>query len=386
MTRAHVVLAAAALAAAPSALPAQGPVRVRTGGFYERYALDAGLAFDHMSEIAVPVSLDFTLGRFANVSLSSGWVSIQLDSGATSRKLSGALDTEIRFGFNVVPGRLILLVTGSVPTGIKSVAESNIAVLGALASDVVGFAVPSVGSGGNVGGGLVGALPLGRFALGLGATYTYALSYEPIVGNTREIRPGAELRARAGIEGPLGRTTYLRVTSVMALRSKDLFADSTQNGVGTRFIGYLELAQGFGNAQLTVYGYDVLRGSPQLEPTAIGKAVLPKGNLVVTGLRFALPVTRSFSIVPRTELRFSSQAPGSFQDADNNPATPPTYVQGAMAKAGNSIRFGLDARQRFSDAFAGVLSGGYLTGNVRPLAADVGVSGYRFGLVLEVTP
>jgi hypothetical protein len=377
MTRSRLVFAAAALSVLPSALPAQD-VRIRTAGFYERYAFDPGLGFSHASEIAVPISVDFALGRFANVSLSSGWVSIQLDTAGGSQKLSGALDTEVRFGFNLVPGRLIALLTGAVPTGVKSVDQAEVSVLAALASDVVGFAAPSIGSGGNVGGGLVGALPLGRFALGLGATYTYSLSYEPIVGSTTEIRPGAEIRGRLGIEGPLGRTTYLRVTSVLALRSKDVFADSTQNGVGTRFIGYVELMQGFGNAQLTVYGYDVLRGSPQLEPTAVGKAVLPKGNLMVGGLRFSLPVSRSFTVVPRTEFRYSQAAPGTFQNG--------AYVQGPMAKAGTSVRFGLDARQRFSDAFAAVLSGGYLTGNVRPAATDVGLSGYRFGLVLEVTP
>jgi hypothetical protein len=379
MTRATwLLIVGAAAAAAPAALPAQGPIRIRTAGFYERYSFDAGLPYDAVSEIAVPVSIDAPLGRYATLSLSSGYLSIDLDTTGGSLKLSGALDTEVRFGVNVVPGRLIVLATGSLPTGLKSVEQGDVAILGALASDVIGFAVPSVGTGGSVGGGLVGAVPLGRFALGLGATYNYALSYEPLVGDTREIRPGAEFRGRAGLEGPLGRTTYLRVTSVLAFRSKDSFADSTQNGVGTRFIGYVELAQGLGNSQLTIYGYDVLRASPQLEPTAVGKAILPKGNLLVGGLRFTLPVTQRFTIVPRTEFRYSSQATSSWENG--------TFVQGSTRKAGNSLRFGVDARQRFTDAVALVLNGGYLTGNVRPAATDVGVSGFRLGLLLEVSP
>jgi hypothetical protein len=376
MTRPNLLLlAAAALAATPLGLHAQGPVRVRTAGFYERYTFDRGLGYGHISEVAVPVSVDVMLGRFANLALSSGFVSIELqDTAGAAQELSGALDTELRFGVNVVPGRLIMLVSGSLPTGVKSVELEEVAVLAALATDVVGFAVPSVGSGGAVGGGVVGAVPLGRFALGLGVNYSYSLSYEPIVGDVREIRPGAELRGRAGVEGPLGRNTYLRVTTVVARRAKDRFADSTQNAVGTRLIGYAELAQGFGDTQLTLYGYDVYRGSPQVEPTAIGKAILPKGNLIVGGARLSLPVTQRFTIVPRTEFRYSSQATGSFENG--------AFVQGPMEKAGTSLRFGLDARQRLTDAVGLVVSGGFLTGSI----AEIGLSGYRFGLLLDIAP
>jgi hypothetical protein len=288
---------------------------------------------------------------------------------------------------NVVPGRLIAIVSGAVPTGVKSVDQQEVSILAALASDVIGFAVPSIGSGGTVGGGLVAAVPVGRFALGLGATYTYPLSYQPLVGSSDEIRPGAEIRGRAGLEGPLGRTTYLRVATVVARRSKDEFGGATQNGVGTRVIGYLELAQGFGNTQLTIYGYDVYRGSPQLEATAVGQAILAKGNLIAGGLRFSLPVTARLSIVPRAEFRYSTQAPGSFTDTSNPPdGTPDTFVQGPMEKAGSSLRFGLDARQRLADAVAVVLNGGFLTGNISQSGTDIGLSGFRFGLLLEVTP
>jgi hypothetical protein len=382
MTRATVLLLAGAAAVLPSVSAAQGlPVRARTAGFYERYSFDSGRK---ISEVAVPVSLDVTLGRFGNLALSSGYVSIELDSAGAQETLAGVLDTELRLGFNVVPGRLIALMTGTLPTGLKSVDTSQVAVIGALASDVVGFAVSSVGTGGTVGGGLVGAVPLGRWAIGLGANYSYALSYEPVVGDSREIRPGAEIRGRVGVEGPLGRTTYLRVTTVVARRGKDLYADTTQNGIGTRFIGYLELAQGFGNSQLTLYGYDVYRGSPQLEPTVAGRALLPKGNLVVGGLRFSLPVTQSLTIVPRAEVRISSLAPSQVENG--------VLVQQQMRNAGQSVRFGMDVRQRLTNAAALVVTGSYLSGKFRGrtasggLATFDGLSGYRFGLVLDVTP
>jgi hypothetical protein len=381
MRRASPVVLAAAALAAGSLLEAQVPVRVRGGGFYESYSFDPGLPFRSVSEVALPLTIDVGLGRYANLTLSSGYVSVNLenaDSAAPDRTLSGALDTELRVGVNVIPGRLIMLVSGALPTGIKSVEEEELTVLAALASDVVGFAVPSVGSGGTVGGGVVGAVPVGRFALGLGATYTYSLSYQPVVGQTDEIRPAAEIRARAGIEGPLGRTTYLRVATVVARRGKDEFGGAAQNGVGMRFIGYGELVQGFGNLQLTLYGYDVFRGSPQLEATAVGQAVLPKGNLAVGGLRFSLPVGRTTTVLPRAEFRYSSQAQGGYDSTGR-------FVQGPMEKAGTSWRFGVDLRQLLTDGIAVVASGGALTGNIAQAATDIGLSGYRFGLLLEVT-
>jgi hypothetical protein len=376
-----VVLAVAALAAAAAPLVGQVPVRVRGGGFYESYSFDPGLPFRSVSEVALPLAVDVGLGRYATLTLSSGFVSINLesaDTAAADQTLSGALDTELRLGVNVIPGRLILLASGALPTGIKSVEEQELTILAALTSDIVGFSVPSVGSGGTLGGGVVGAIPVGRFALGLGATFTHSLAYQPVVGQTDEIKPAAEIRGRAGIEGPLGRTTYLRVATVVARRGKDEFAGAAQNGVGMRFIGYGEVAQGLGNMQLTLYGYDVYRGSPQLEATAIGQAILPKGNLIVGGLRFSLPVTRTTTILPRAEFRYSSQAQGGFDSTD-------AFVQGPMEKAGTSWRFGVDLRQHLAGPFAMVASGGVLTGNIVQAGTDIGLSGYRFGLLLEVT-
>lgn len=392
MTRPRSLLvAAAALAVAPAALGAQGRVWVHAAGFYESYSFDPGLPFRSVSEFAVPVGVDVSLGRYATVTLSSGFVSIDLESvdptQLADQTLSGALDTELRLAVNVIPGRLVLLVNGAVPTGIESVDEAELAILGALSSDLVGFAVPTVGSGGALGGGLVGAVPLGRFALGLGATYHQPLSYQPVAGEAEEVRPGGEIRGRAGLEGPLGRTTYLRIAGVYARRAKDEFGGSTQNGVGARLIGYAELVQGFGNTQLTVYGYDVYRGSPQLEATAFGQAVLPKGNLAVGGLRFSLPVTRSLTVAPRAEFRYSAQAPGSFEDTSQPPdGVPDAYVQGPVTKAGTSLRFGMDVRQQVAPVFAVRLSGGGLTGNVVSGDTEIGLSGYRLGLVLEITP
>jgi hypothetical protein len=122
--------------------------------------------------------------------------------------------------------------------------------------------------------------------------------------------------------------------------------------------------------QLTVYGFDVYRGQPSIEGTALGPALLPKGNLIAAGFRHAIPVSRSFSVAPRAEWRMSTSA-----DTDGS----------RLTKAGSSIRIGLDARQTFSPGLALALFGSGLFGDIRPPGgADIPVSGWRAGLMFNV--
>jgi hypothetical protein len=371
MTARRVVLVLVAAAAAfPANAAAQLRTQVRASGVYETYGFDPGLAFTRVSELSIPVGVGLSFGRLADVMVSSGYVSLSLTgSGLPNQSVSGMLDTEVRVGFNLIPGKLIFVTNGAIPTGVKPAVNEELSILGAMSSDVIGFAVPSLGTGGKVGGGLVGAVPLGRFALGIGATYSYPFEYQPIGGNASRLQPGSDIRGRLGIEGPLARKTFLRLAGVVGMRSKDTFGGEVQNGVGARFIGYLALMQGLGTTQLTVYAFDVYRGSPSLEGTGTGLAKLPKGNLIVGGLRHTIPVGRSFSVAPRVEYRLSAAA---------------DTVGAALSKAGSSWRLGVDLRKALVPGMTAVLYGSGLFGNVRLSGFDIPLSGWRAGLVLEV--
>lgn len=368
--RAWVTVAAALLAVAPGAAQAQLRTTVRAQTIVESYAFDPGLGYSKVVEFAVPVGIDLAFGRRVNVTLSSGYVSLEVQPDADFAGVHGMIDTQARIGINLIPGRLITVITGSVPTGIK-VDRDQAAVLGPIASDVIGFAIPGLGSGGSVGGGLIGALPVGRYAVGLGATYSYGFTYRPFQNDDVELVPGSELRARLGIEGPLARTTYLRVATVFSSRARDEFAGAVQPGIGQRVVGYAELVQGLGRMQLTLYGFDVYRGKPAVEGTLVGPAVLPKGNLIAAGFRHLIPVTRQFSVAPRAEWRMSTQA----DEATGS----------GLKKAGSSLRIGFDARQTFSPGATLSLFGSGLFGSIRPGGgADVPLSGWRAGLMFSV--
>lgn len=368
--RAAVPIGAALLVVAAGSAGAQVRTTVRAQTLVESYSFDPGLPYSKVIEFAVPVGIDLSFGRRVDVTLSSGYVSVDLRPDSAFAWVSGMIDTEARIGFNIIPGRFVAVLRGSIPTGTK-VDSTQASVLAPIASDIIGFAIPTLGGGGSLGGGFVGAVPVGRYAVGLGATYSYGFTYEPFQNSAVELVPGSEFRARLGLEGPLARTTYMRVAGVFATRAKDEFGGLKQPGIGQRYIGYAEIVQGIGRMQLTVYGFDVYRGKPSVEGTSLGPAILPKGNLLAAGFRHAIPVTRSFSVAPRAEWRISTSAD--------------TTAGASLKKAGSSIRVGLDARQAFSPGVSLALFGSGLFGDIRPAGGvDIPLSGWRAGVLFSV--
>jgi hypothetical protein len=341
------VLVLIALCAAPAA--AQTRTQVRVTPIFENYSFDAGLAFSSVSEFTVPVGIDMQLGRLGALAISTGFARVSLTSTDKTQlpdqQVSGLLDTELRLAHELVPGK--------------------------LSSDVIGFSAASLGSGGNVGGGLIGAIPLGGWAVGLGATYKLPLSYQPVVGRTDALKPGAEVRFRGGLEGALGRTTYLRVATIYARTSKDEVGGVTLNGVGNRLISYASVSQGFGNHQLTFYGFDVLRGDPQAEATALGAAILPKGNLVAAGARGAFRLDPAMTLSPNFEVRYSAAA------ADTASST--------LERLGRSLRVGADLRRDDGNT-ATELRLGYVSGYVVQAGTPINLNGWRGALVVELHP
>ncbi|NIM48100.1 MAG: hypothetical protein GTN78_00705 [Gemmatimonadales bacterium] len=371
------VLATLLAAALTGELVGQNRIVARTAVLIEGYTFDSGLVYDKISEFTVPVSVSIPVGRLASVTLSGGYVSVDLTSADATlladQAISGMLDTEVRVTLNVVPGRLLLIGTGAIPSGIKTVQQDELSILGALSSDLIGFSTSTVGTGGNVGGGFVGALPLGRYALGVGASYKQPLSYQPVSGRDSLLRQGGELRLRAGLEGPLARRTYLRFAGIYAARQKDQLGGQTKHGVGNRIIGYLALSQGLGSAMsVTLYGFDVFRSNPQIEPTALGAAILPRGNLLALGGRLAFALGRRTSFTPHAEYRISAIA------VDTSDTT--------LRRAGSTVRMGAELRHGFGWRTAVVLQGSGVFGNVVQAGRDINLRGFRAALKLELIP
>lgn len=351
-------------------------VRVQTSYFAEAYNFDPGLSFKRVEQYTWPVGISASFGRYADLAISTGYVVIHLESAVpnqlSDQRLAGALDTEIRLSYNVIPGQLVIFGTGKIPTGIQTVEQQELSILGAIASDLISFTATTLGSGGVVGGGFAGAMPVGSFALGVSGTFTNPLSYTPVVGDADALKPGAEVRLRAGLEGSLGRRTYLRTAVIWSSRRQDAVGAQTQNGIGNRIIGYASVSHGLGPGQAVVYGFDVFRATPTLEPGLAGAAVLPRGNLIAVGGRYDWPVMGGVSLAPRVEFRLSAAA---------RSASDPR-----LRLLGQSVRFGVDVRKQLGRQFTVAVQGDGVTGFVVQSGEHIGFDGFRVSLQGEWRP
>jgi len=357
---------------------ARAQVRVESAVLFESYDFGGGFAvggspeISAVSQISVPFTLAVPLGRRAALTASGGFVRAEVtpaEGNDAIEPVTGLTDTEFRLEVQLVPDRLLVIATGAAPTGQGSLEASQTAVLTVLVRDVLGFSTRNLGSGGNYGGGLAGAVQAGTMALGFAGTYTQFGSYEPVTGTDRQLAPAGELRLRAGLEGPVSGTGYIRAAGIFTHRGVDRINGEAVLESSSRFATYLSYDGRVGNGGFLAYAYDLYRAGAQLE----GAVLLPKANLLAAGLQLTLALGRTTRLLPRVEFRRSDQAGGT---ADQ------------LEKFGTSFRFGADLRQRVAEGATLVLEANALTGDVvselATGAGGIGVSGYRVGAHLEI--
>lgn len=362
----------------PQAARAGAQVRVESAVLYESYSFGDGFAIggspelSGVSQLSVPFTVALPLGARASLTASGGFVRTELkasDPGEAIGPVTGLTDTQLRLEVALVPGRLLLFATGAAPTGQSSVDARQTGVLTVLVRDVLGFSTRTLGSGGNYGGGLAGAVQAGSMAFGFAGAYTQFGSFEPIDGADRTLAPAGELRLRAGLEGPVGSGGYVRAAGIFARRGRDEINGQVVVEPSSRVASYLSYDGRVGNGGFLLYAYDLYRAGASLE----GATLLPKSNLLAAGLQLTLAVARDTRLQPRVELRRTDQAIGDGE---------------ALDELGTSLRIGADLRQRLGDGVTVVLEGNGLTGSVvsvtDELSRDVDVSGYRFGVHLEI--
>ena len=162
------------IVAAPP-LAAQGPASgvstaATSGVVFDGYYFGSGFAFDHVVQWTVPVALSQRLGSRVTVDLSTAYARASAAMTSGTFEVDGVTDTDVRLSWAAVSGRVIVSVAGTLPTGRKTVPDSAVPLLSALATDLLGFTTPTFGSGGGVTGGFASAFRLGeRWAGGAGA-------------------------------------------------------------------------------------------------------------------------------------------------------------------------------------------------------------------------
>jgi hypothetical protein len=369
-------------AAALHAPEAFGQVNARTtvATLWESYSFEQGLGFRRLSELSTPVVVGIKVRERAALVISSGYARVLATAEAPGEdvSVSGLLDTEARLTLDVVPRRISLVLSGIAPTGITEISGTGAPVLGLVAAEALDFSVVRLGSGGGVGGGVVAAIPVGSFAIGLAATATRGRAFTPLEGGD-VFEPGGDLRVRLGAEGPIGRETYLRVAGILSLRKGDRFGEAPQAEPGPQASVYAAVEQGSDRSNLTLYVFGSLRSAPRAEQSAVGLAVLPESRTLVIGSRWAIAVRGRDTITPSVEYRVSDAA--ALPDGEGG--------TGDLNRLGQSVRLGAAYRLRASSRASVVLEVSALTGEVRgpqPERGLSGVGGFRGGMRLEWRP
>ncbi|MGH7520313.1 MAG: hypothetical protein ACREMI_03445 [Gemmatimonadales bacterium] len=351
----------------PSVLLGQAATTVaRAGVYFESYAFGDGLAFSRISEFTIPLSVTQRIGDRLVLDLGTAFASASVSGvGGGTIDHSGMIDTDLRATIGVIPGKLVINLIGTLPTGATTVPDTTIPLFGATATDLLGFTTPGFGSGGGASAGFASAFKLGsNWAIGAGASYRYGASYTPVKGGG-ELTPGGEIRARVGLEGPFGGGRYFRGALIYTTTGANDIGSGQESTIGDRILAYGAASLPLGSSHLSLYGWEMRRlrarnfGAP-------GTLAVPRGNVLALGARLERPLSPRATLVPLVEFRHELTGPTA-----------------RMELLGYLFRAGSDLRYQLSPHATAVIQAQLAFGSLYDEGSSISVAGPRIGALIE---
>jgi hypothetical protein len=226
---------------------------VSAAATFERYSFDAAdvLDIESLTLLSVPFGATYDAGRGITFRLSGAYAraSLMHENGDEST-VSGPGDTELSARIATAGGGAAVTAILLLPTGHESLTYEEMFVAGAIAADLLPFAVRDFGTGGGAGASVALARPFGAFAAGVSVGYVVARNYEPLSEQAFEYGPGDQLHIRAAIDRTIGRSAKI------ALRADwQMYGDDTGDGTNVfqpgdrlQLIGSYDFALGRSNA------------------------------------------------------------------------------------------------------------------------------------------
>ena len=342
----------AAVAVAPAGLVAQGSDALYTrysgltGFEYRGYSFDPGISVKSVSQWNLPFIAVAPIGRRMSVDLTTHFVSGRISTyAATSEKLSGLSDTQLRLLYTLGRDRLIASLTLNLPTGKHSVSTSQFQVVGAVGSNYLSFPVSSFGTAFGATAGLAYARTLGGWNLGFSGALRYTGNYSPFSDQSVSYNPGWETRVRGGADRVIGSNARLLLGLTFSTFSTDVYtgAGSLVNGSynpGSRFIGDLAYVRVIGRGTLTFASWDYYRLVGHAGTTPLPES---KENVFNAELRYGRPVAARLVLEPLIAFRQWS---------------PSDYRGGRLYSAALGARYGFS--DKLTAHFTGRLDTGWI--------------------------
>lgn len=351
------------VAAFPVALAAQ-ETSVRAGPQYVSYTI-GGSVNRTISQFAIPVAVIVPLTQKFSIDVGTAFATSTVSSGGASSSISGLTDTQLRanYAFNE---NVILTIGLNAPTGKSTLDPTQVIAASLVGSDLLGFPVPSMGTGFAATAGLAVAGVTGDWTLSAGASMRKATQYQPFSDTTGganyKYTPGDEYRVRFGADRAAGVGHVSLGVSYSAFGSdRAQTTTPTTYSTGNRLLaqGLYARPLGDGGKELFLTLWDLYTGEGQL----LGGPA-PSQNIFNVGAALALH-RGELVFEPNVEARVWSRAGGG----------------GTIGSAGMRIRIPAGNFIVYPGAAA---SFGNLTDPAT--AASASFSGYRASLTIHWIP
>jgi len=279
-----------------------------TGVLGRTYIFAGSTGLDHTSQYVVPIFAGTPIGRqfFVDVTSNYAFTEVEGTNGVVER-LEGFTDTQLRGTLSLGRDVAVLSLSVNLPTGVATVEQNQLTVLGNTAQTFLPFSVANYGAGFGATSGLALARPFGAWNLGIAGAVRYLDGYKPIAGIGGEYSPGIEGRVRLGADRLLGERSRLTLGLTWTNFGTDEFGGEVQSGAysyrpGARFIAEASLARQVGRSTVQGYGWAYFRQDGRTTDET-GSSLSGAENLYDLGLMLVTPFGTRVVLDPGLDVR-----------------------------------------------------------------------------------
>lgn len=225
---------AAVLAAAPAAAQAPG---LGGGVLFQRFTFDdvEAAQVESISLTVLPFSARASLGSRVTLGVDGAWADGRLDEpDGEQSTISGLTDTQVVLSFLGRGGATTLSAIALLPTGNETQDLSQSRVAGAVASELLPFALSNWGTGGGGGLSASTAHVLGGLGVGVSVSYLVRREFAPLADEEFAYRPGNVLRVVAAVDGTIGSSSKGTLRLSLHRHEDDAFDESNLFRAGNR--------------------------------------------------------------------------------------------------------------------------------------------------------
>ncbi len=197
------------------------PTQVTIFPVYQQYD-DDGVK---ISEFSVPVVAFFPLKRNLGVSLHVSQANASADG---FESLSGLTDVQLAASYfrRVGEGSVVLNLGLNLPSGKQDLTDEEFNTLLLVSRNVFDFRVPGFGRGLGIAPSITWAQPLSeRFVVGVGVSFQYRASFDPVEGLAGSFDPGEEVLLTGGFNARVGAGASLSGDVSVTLYGTDTLGD-----------------------------------------------------------------------------------------------------------------------------------------------------------------